>query len=88
MRWQRRPEPQRHALLSAAADAAQLRLQRRRGTFSAALTELESARLVRVIEQWLQYEIETRVCIPRSCNRRRTNDAGRSADGHWTSGPR
>ena len=53
-------QPQRHALLSAAAEAAQLRLQRRRGTFSAALAELESARLVRVIEQWLQYEIETR----------------------------
>ena len=54
------PPPQRHALLSAAAETAQLRLQRRRGTFSAALAELESARLVRVIEQWLQYEIETR----------------------------
>ncbi len=53
-------EPQRRALLSAAAEAAQLRLQRRRGTFSAALAELESARLVRVIEQWLQHEIETR----------------------------
>ncbi len=52
--------PQRHALLSAAAGTAQQRLQRRRGTFSAALAELESARLVRVIEQWLQHEIETR----------------------------
>ena len=54
------PEPQRRELLSTAADAAQLRLQRRRGTFSAALTELESARLGRVIEQWLQHEIATR----------------------------
>lgn len=54
------PEQQRRALLRAAADAAQLRLQRRRGRLSAALTELESARLVRVIEQWLQYEIATR----------------------------
>ncbi len=54
------PEQQRRALLGAAADAAQLRLQRRRGKLSAALTELESARLVRVIEQWLQYEIATR----------------------------
>jgi ATP-dependent helicase/nuclease subunit B len=53
-------EQQRCALLRAAADAAQLRLQRRRGMLSAALTELESARLVRVIEQWLQYEIGTR----------------------------
>jgi ATP-dependent helicase/nuclease subunit B len=53
-------EPQRHALLSEAAEAAQLRLQRRRGTFSAALTDLESARLVRLIGQWLQFEIETR----------------------------
>ena len=53
-------EPQRRALLSTAAEAAQLRLQRRRGSFSAALTELESARLVRVIEQWLQHEIDTR----------------------------
>ncbi|MGZ9076552.1 MAG: PD-(D/E)XK nuclease family protein, partial [Burkholderiaceae bacterium] len=54
------PEAQRRNLLSAAADAAQLRLQRRRGTFSAALSELESARLTRVIEQWLQHEIATR----------------------------
>lgn len=54
------PGPQRRELLRAAADAAQGRLQRRRGTFSAALTELESARLVRVIEQWLHYEIATR----------------------------
>ncbi len=54
------PEVQRQKLLRAAADTAQLRLQRRRGTFSAALTELESARLVRVIEQWLLYEIATR----------------------------
>ncbi len=53
-------EPQRQALLRAAAEAAQVRLHRRRGTFSAALTELESARLVRVIEQWLQHEIATR----------------------------
>lgn len=56
-------EPQRYALLSAAADAAQARLQRRRGTFSAALTELESARLVRLIEQWLHHEIETRTAF-------------------------
>ena len=54
------PEPQRRALLSAAAEAAQSRLERRRGKLSVALTELESARLVRVIEQWLQYEIATR----------------------------
>jgi probable DNA repair protein len=53
-------EQQRRALLRAAADAAQVRLQRRRGSLSAALTELESARLVRVIEQWLQCEIATR----------------------------
>ncbi len=53
-------KPQRGALLSAAAEAAQVRLQRKRGNFSAALTELESARLVRLIEQWLQHEIETR----------------------------
>jgi hypothetical protein len=52
--------PQRRALLRAAADAAQVRLQRRRGSLSATLTELESARLVRVIEQWLQCEIATR----------------------------
>ena len=69
--WTSLPEPtreglaatselQRRASLTAAAEAAQLRLQRRRGTFSAALTELESARLVRVIEQWLQHELETR----------------------------
>ena len=69
--WTSLPEPtrdalvatsgsQRHELLSAAAEAAQLRLQRRRGTFSAALTGLESARLVRVIEQWLQHEAGTR----------------------------
>jgi ATP-dependent helicase/nuclease subunit B len=54
------PEQRRSALLRAAAAAAQLRLQRRRGKLSAALTELESARLVRVIEQWLDYEIRTR----------------------------
>ena len=54
------PEQQRSALLRAAANAAQLRLQRRRGRLSAALTELESARLVRVIVQWLQHEIRTR----------------------------
>lgn len=54
------PEQERRVLLQAAADAAQLRLQRRRGKLSAALTALESARLVRVIEQWLQYEIATR----------------------------
>ena len=54
------PAQQRRGLLRAAADAAQLRLQRRRATLSAALTELESARLVRVSEQWLQYEIATR----------------------------
>ncbi len=54
------PEPQRIKLLRAAADAAQQRLQRRRSTLSAALTELESARLVRVIGEWLQYEIATR----------------------------
>ena len=54
------PEQQRRVLLRDAADAAQLRLQRRRGRLSAALTELESARLVRVTEQWLQYEIRTR----------------------------
>ncbi|MEO8187349.1 MAG: PD-(D/E)XK nuclease family protein [Burkholderiaceae bacterium] len=53
-------EPQRHSLLGVASDAAQRRLQRRRGTFSPALTGLESTRLVRVIEQWLQHEIETR----------------------------
>lgn len=69
--WQSLPEPtrdalvasserQRHALLSAAAQGAQARLQRKRGTFSVALTALESARLVRLIEQWLQHEIETR----------------------------
>ncbi|MBC7988372.1 MAG: PD-(D/E)XK nuclease family protein, partial [Luteimonas sp.] len=54
------PEPQRRASLYAAAEAAQLRLQRRRGTLSAALTRLETVRLVRVIEQWLQHEIATR----------------------------
>jgi len=54
------PEQQRRALLSAAAEAAQRRLQRRRGPLSPALTALESARLVRVIEQWLQHEIATR----------------------------
>jgi ATP-dependent helicase/DNAse subunit B len=53
-------EQQRRALLIAAAEAAQSRLQRRRGKLSAALIDLESARLVRVIEQWLQYEIATR----------------------------
>jgi ATP-dependent helicase/nuclease subunit B len=53
-------EQQRRALLVAAAEAAQSRLQRRRGKLSTALVELESARLVRVIEQWLQYEIATR----------------------------
>ena len=53
-------EQQRRALLSAAADAAQQRLQRRRGKLSAALTELESARLVRVISEWLQHEVATR----------------------------
>jgi ATP-dependent helicase/DNAse subunit B len=69
--WTSMPEPtrdalvvtplaRRHELLSAAAQTAQERLQRKRGTFSAALTELESARLVRLIDQWLQYEIETR----------------------------
>ena len=54
------PEQQQRVLLSAAAGAAQQRLQRRRSKVSPALTELESARLVRVIEQWLQYEIRTR----------------------------
>ncbi|HKO68097.1 MAG TPA: PD-(D/E)XK nuclease family protein, partial [Burkholderiaceae bacterium] len=69
--WQSLPEPtrdalvassdlQRHELLNAAAQAAQARLQRKRGTFSIALTSLESARLVRLTEQWLQHEIETR----------------------------
>ncbi len=54
------PEQQRRALLGAAADAAQVRLRRRRSKLSAALTELESGRLVRVIEQWLQHEIAER----------------------------
>jgi ATP-dependent helicase/nuclease subunit B len=69
--WTLLPEPthdalaattdqQRRALLRGAADAAQLRLQRRRSGLSAVLTELESARLVRVIEQWLQHEITRR----------------------------
>ncbi len=53
-------QQQRSLLLDTAADAAQLRLQRRRGQVSAALAELESARLVRVTEQWLQHEIATR----------------------------
>jgi probable DNA repair protein len=50
----------RRALLRDAADAAHRRLQRRRGASSPALTELESTRLVRVIEQWLQHEMATR----------------------------
>ena len=60
MRWRRLSEQQRRASLQAAAEAAQLRLQRRRGALSPALIRLESARLVRVIEQWLEHEIETR----------------------------
>lgn len=54
------PAQDRRTLLRAAADAAQLRLQRRRNVSSAALVELESVRLVRVVEQWLQYEIAVR----------------------------
>jgi len=57
------PQQDRRVLLRAAADAAQLRLQARRGAVSAALTELESDRLVRVIEQWLQYELATRTAF-------------------------
>ena len=53
-------EQQRRASLQAAAEAAQQRLQRRRGPLSPALTRLETVRLVRVIEQWLQHEIVTR----------------------------
>ena len=69
--WTSLPEPtrdalvassraQRSELLGAAARAAQVRLQRKRGTFSVTLTELESGRLVRLIDQWLQYEIDSR----------------------------
>ena len=69
--WTSLPEPtrdaliatssqQREVLLSTAAEVAQQRLQRKRDAFSAALSELESVRLVRVIEQWLQHEIQTR----------------------------
>lgn len=69
--WSSLPEPtrdalaampfdQRRALLKTAADAALVRLRRRRSVPSAALIELESARLVRLIGQWLQYEVDTR----------------------------
>ncbi|HVE89183.1 MAG TPA: PD-(D/E)XK nuclease family protein [Burkholderiaceae bacterium] len=69
--WGSLPEPTRNALaattdahrralLRDAAEAAHQRLQRRRGALSPAFTELESTRLVRVIEQWLQHEITTR----------------------------
>ncbi|MEP6609698.1 MAG: PD-(D/E)XK nuclease family protein, partial [Burkholderiaceae bacterium] len=51
---------QRHTLLVAAADAALSRLRRRSGVRLGALAQLESARLVRVAEQWLQYELGKR----------------------------
>lgn len=51
---------QRRASLQSAAEAAQLRLQRRRGTLSPALTRLETVRLIHLIEQWLQHELATR----------------------------
>ena len=54
------PEQRRRELLRAAADSAQARLQRRRGASSPALAGLERERLVRLIEQWLTYEIATR----------------------------
>ncbi|MGH6612328.1 MAG: PD-(D/E)XK nuclease family protein, partial [Burkholderiaceae bacterium] len=53
-------DQQRRVQLRAAAEAALSRLQRRRGAASAALTGLESARLMRVVEQWLQYEVSMR----------------------------
>ena len=54
------PEQRRRELLSDAAHAAQERLQRRRSKLSPAMIELESARLVRVIDQWLRHEIADR----------------------------
>jgi len=57
------PQQDRRELLRIAAHAAQLRLQNRRGVVSTALTELESDRLVRVIDQWLRYELTARTAF-------------------------
>ena len=57
------PEQDRRDLLRGAADTAQSRLRRRRDTFSVALAELELQRLVRIVAQWLQYEVQARAAF-------------------------
>ena len=51
---------QRRELLNAAARGALARLGRRRSAPTAALAALETARLVRIVEHWLQYELKHR----------------------------
>jgi probable DNA repair protein len=72
--WAALPEPTRDALhalsigrrrdlLNAAATAAHQRIQRRRSAMSPALVQMECARLARVVDRWLQFELDTRAAF-------------------------